>query len=178
MSTRKRVIGSFRARLGGGEQTVWKYRRITTVELIRLETDLRSYREKTILMSLGVVKANQALAAGNAGAELDAQSASDLTAWRDHMPSEEDVMPLFEWLVELIVDVEGLEPTWAELDEEARLEAVELFGPDKANDILAHITERSGLTEIDLGNSSAGSPSSTAPAPQAADDKSPSYQGS
>jgi len=160
MSTRKRKIGHFKARRDGAE-TRWHFRRITTIEMIEMETDLRAYREKSILLSLGVSRANLVIAAGNTGAALDDAAVKDLTSWRDHIPGAEDVMPLFEWLAALIVDVEGLDPSWAELDDEKRIEECEIFGPEKANEILAYITERSSISEIELGNSVSGSASST-----------------
>ena len=142
-----------------GEETVWHFRRATPIDHMTIELDLAPYRSLLQQNALLYIENSEDLEftindndPDNFAKKLEVSKRLSKLDFKH--PTKEMLVPLYSWLKDLVIRVDGFKDEegqavrWSELTEEDKDEAVSFLNHGDVNTIIKSVCDHSSLSEV------------------------------
>lgn len=150
----KRSAGSLTVHING-EPTTWRFRRISTLERLEQTSELAPIRRQVQERSLVILEASHAVARAQAGLELTPKERETIASMTDAGISPDAARTLYDWLNDLIIEVDGFVDddgqavSWATLDETVRYQVLQSLDVIDAITMIDKINDACQIGELE-----------------------------
>lgn len=161
LASKRPPLGSVKVTIGDSE-TTWHYRRVGAIELSQIDEDLRPFKahaiSRSVLYQANKEAVERVLKFISTDGDAEVQAVDLEVVSEINRPQGPTVLlPLYTWLANLIVQVDGVGDEngealrWSELDDEQRAYLCSHIQCGQVHDLITKICRDSQLSEIELG---------------------------